>query len=381
MEALSKAGLEVPGRSQGSTTNSMGSTAEVTEEEHLGTPSVVDCNRLARIKAEQEQRLKMLRSRIDRLTAQERRVWQDVTWTQQMSLQAQEKQWRRQAQQADRLKLERDLLAQEQAFHDRGVEMRQRAVETKDIPRLQKFEENRAVGKQVREDSKRLMSALQEVREQTLQSKVMQVEVRRQQRRQQKLRKELELAQQEQARQDQNALMFAELQEELQSTETAIAAAERDELNAVQRLQNSQTVHANVLSQLQDWTSGSTPMRRSSSPDSWQGRHSRRSSGGRSPGARPLHPPAASAASAATAAAVAASTAPQSATAVAAASYPSSVAAAATAAPPRLRHGLPSSRITRRAMGQHHPPGHHLSSCTSLGQITEEGQDTADLGA
>jgi len=239
-------------RSQGSTTNSLTSTAEVTEEESPLTPSMVDCKRLSKIKAEQEQRLQMLRARVDRLQTTERKVWKDVTWTQQRSLAAQEAQWRRQAQQAERLRLERDLVSQEQALRERAREARQRASETKDVPRLRKFEENQAIGKQVRQDSKRLMAALQEVREQTLQSKAMQVEVRRQQRRQQLLRKELEGARKEQSRQDYNALKCAELQEEIQNAELAIAAAEREELSAVSRLQNSQSVRAEVLTQLQD---------------------------------------------------------------------------------------------------------------------------------
>lgn len=239
-------------RSQGSTTNSLTSTAEVTEEEAPLTPSMVDCKRLAKIKAEQEQRLQMLRARVGMLQTTERKVWKDVTWTQQRSLAAQEAQWRRQAQQAERLRLERELSAQEQALRERAREARQRAAETKDMPRLRKFEENQAVGKQVRQDSKRLMAALQEVREQTRQSKATKVEVRRQQRRQSSLRKELEAARKEQARQDDNSLKVAELQEEIQNAEMAIAAAEREELSAVSRLQNSQSVRNEVLTQLQD---------------------------------------------------------------------------------------------------------------------------------
>merc|ERR1719181_1135217 len=106
------------------------------------SPSVIDCHRLAKMKVEQEQRLMMLRTRVERLTDQERRVWKDVARTQQLSLQAQEAQWRRQAQQAERLRLERELLAQEQVLRDRAQEMRMRILETKDIPRLTKFEEN-----------------------------------------------------------------------------------------------------------------------------------------------------------------------------------------------------------------------------------------------
>eukprot|EP00418_Pyrodinium_bahamense_P012939 CAMPEP_0179121604 /NCGR_PEP_ID=MMETSP0796-20121207/57358_1 /TAXON_ID=73915 /ORGANISM="Pyrodinium bahamense, Strain pbaha01" /LENGTH=284 /DNA_ID=CAMNT_0020820205 /DNA_START=81 /DNA_END=932 /DNA_ORIENTATION=+ len=251
---MSPGGPEKPAeaseRSQGSTTHSVTSTVEMDEEQVI-TPDAMDIRRLMRQKAEQEQKLQMLRARVDRLTAQERRVWKDVAWTQQMSLQAQENQWRRQTQQAERLRTERELLAREQALRERTREMRQRATEAKAMPRTTKFEENKVMAQRARQDSRRLKAALQEVRDETLQRKQLQVEYQRQQRRQQKLRRELEQTRREQARQDLHALKYAELQEELQSVEAAIAAAECEELTAVSRLQNSQSVRAEAISQLQ----------------------------------------------------------------------------------------------------------------------------------
>lgn len=234
--------------SQGSVGNSWAAGVE----EVSSVPSIVDVKRLQRLKAEQEQRLKSLCVRVDRLSAQEQRVWKDVAWTQQRSLQAQEKQWQRQEQQAERLRLERELLQQEQALRDRTREMRLRAIERKDAPRLQKFEENKSISRQVREETKRHTLQVNAAREQALRSKAMHVEVRRQQRRQQQLQRDLEMSRRVQARQDVNLMRFNELQEEIQNAELAIAVAEREEMSAVQRLQNSQTVRAEVLSQLQD---------------------------------------------------------------------------------------------------------------------------------
>lgn len=207
-------------------------------------PTVADVKRLARLKAEQESRLKMLRARVDRLQAQERRVWKDVTWTQQQSLQTQEAQLRRQAQQAEGARHLRDLLGEEQARKEHAQQMRLRSHEAKEIPRLRRYEENKAAGKQVREESQRIAAELQDAKQRTLKAKASQVEARRQQRRQHKLRKELEQSRLEQQRQDENMMRYAELQEEIQSAEMAIASAERDELNAVKRLQNSQSVRA-----------------------------------------------------------------------------------------------------------------------------------------
>lgn len=215
-------------------------------------PTVNDCRRLVKMKAEQEQRLKMLKARVDHLGAHERQVWKDVASTQRQSLQAPQNQRRRQAQQEERLHVERQLIAQEQAIRDRAQAMRQQIFETKDGPRIKKFEENQTIGVQVREDSKRLMAALHKVREKSYQSKVMQVEVRKQQQRQNQLRKELERTRREQAVQDANVLRYAELREEIVNSGLSLAATEREELHAVSRLQNSQGVRSEVFHQLED---------------------------------------------------------------------------------------------------------------------------------
>jgi len=215
-------------------------------------PTVVDIKRLQKLKADQDQRLKALCTRVDRLTAQEQKVWKDVAYTQQRSLHAQEKQWQRQAQEADRSRLDREKMIGEQALRERARMTRIRSVEMKDGPRLQKFDENTAAGQQVREDAARHARALRHVRDQELQSKSMQVELQRQQRRQQKLQRDLEKTRREQARQDRNMLRFAELQEDMQNAELAITVAEREEISAVHRLQNSQTVRQEVECQLYD---------------------------------------------------------------------------------------------------------------------------------
>jgi hypothetical protein len=204
------------------------------------------------LKADQEQRLKALCVRVDRLTAQEHKVWKDVAWTQDKSRQAQEKQWQRQANEAEKLRMDRELTNQEQARWDRAREMRDRAIETKDVPRLQKFHENRAISQRMREESERHERSLRKSRQQEMQTKAMQVEERRRERRQVKLQREMEAARREQARQEMNVMRFAELQEEIQNAELAIAVAEHEELSAVHRLQNSQTVRTEVVSQLQE---------------------------------------------------------------------------------------------------------------------------------
>merc|ERR1719208_750580 len=115
-----------------------------------------------------------------------------------MSLQAQEAQYGRQAQQALRMRVEWELTAREQGLRERARETRVRMADMKESSRTTRIEENKAIGERVRQDSRRLMAALQMVREQTHQSKQMQVEVLREQRRQQKLRKQLELTRREQ---------------------------------------------------------------------------------------------------------------------------------------------------------------------------------------
>lgn len=235
------------GGSQASTATS----TQVMVEDAALTPTSIDIKRLAKMKAEQERKLKSIRARVDHLGAAERRVWKDVTCTQQMSLQAQEAQVRRQSEQAERLRHEREQMARLQALRGRTQQLRQRAVETKGLPKLLKFEENQAVAQKAREDSRRLAAAMQDARDRTLHSKAMQVEVRRQQQRQQRLRRELHRAQVDKARQDEAAAKYAELQEEMRNVDNAIAEAECEEMTAVSRLQHSQTVRAGVLAHLQ----------------------------------------------------------------------------------------------------------------------------------
>lgn len=227
---------------------SVGSTAT---REPLLVPTIVDIKRLEKVKAEQEQRLKMLQTRVDHLTNNERQVWKDVTWTQQMSLQTQEAQLRRQAELAQRERVANDIAQQDQLLRDRAREQRQRTMEYKDVPRLKKFEGNKMVGRLVRDDSKRMSQALSDNRESERQNKALQVDGRRTERRQNKLRKELDQSRAERDREQRQALKYAELQEEISNAEMAIASAERDELTAVHRLQNSQNVRNEVLTQLQ----------------------------------------------------------------------------------------------------------------------------------
>merc|ERR1719440_492369 len=81
----------------------------------------MDIKRLQKLKADQEHRLKALCIRVDRLTAQEQQVWKDVAVTQRKSLQAQEKQWQRQAHESERLRMERELMIQEQTLRERAT--------------------------------------------------------------------------------------------------------------------------------------------------------------------------------------------------------------------------------------------------------------------
>lgn len=236
--------------SQGSTTT-RSSTAHDDEDAHL-VPTAMDIRRLQKLKLEQEARLRQVGARVDMLKSQERRVWKDMTRTQKQQLNHQETQWRRQAKEADNLRRVCDQKNVEGHLREKVRQQRLRALECKDIYRLQKFQENKRLGEKVRQDSKKLMSALSDVREQTQQTKAMQVELRKQQRRQLKLKQELEQTRKEQCREDNNLLTYGELQESLQAMEITIMAAEREEMSAVQQLQNSQHFRQEALAQLEE---------------------------------------------------------------------------------------------------------------------------------
>jgi len=209
------------------------------------TPSVVDIKRLMKVKQDRELRLKMLQNRVNRLNNQEEGVWKQVARTQQRTSKTLDMQRQVQAEK-EQLRQERELLAQDEVLRDRAREIRLRSINSHTLRQL-KFEENKAVGKQVREESQRMMSVLTGYKQQALQSKAMHVDVCRQHRTQQKLRAELNERRREQARQDMNALKFAELQEQILNADLDIDEAEQEELEALRRLQNSQSVQSEVL--------------------------------------------------------------------------------------------------------------------------------------
>eukprot|EP00933_Yihiella_yeosuensis_P026490 TRINITY_DN20573_c0_g1_i1.p1 TRINITY_DN20573_c0_g1~~TRINITY_DN20573_c0_g1_i1.p1 ORF type:complete len:353 (+),score=66.66 TRINITY_DN20573_c0_g1_i1:144-1202(+) len=233
----------------GSTRSSSSSArpSRLTSKESLpaqGVPGAVEIKRLLKIKVAQEERLQSVRARIGCLSAHDQRVWKDVKVLQQREMVVYEAQWRRQNQQAEIVKLHKDVIEREEALRERARRIRTQLLQSKTAPRMAVIEQNKAAASQIREDSKRLMAALQDVREQSRQSKAMQVEVRRQQQRQRQLRKELEGSRKEQTRQEINALRYAEIQEDIQVLEDAIADAENEELAAVSRMQNFQSVRS-----------------------------------------------------------------------------------------------------------------------------------------
>lgn len=223
---------------------------EAADEDPALVPNAMDVRRLAKYRADQALRLKMLRARVERLRSEESSVWKDVTSVQQRCQQNLEVQLRRQAQQAERSRLQRDQVYRQEVLSERVIEQRKGREPAKEIPRAAKFEENRAVAQSAREESRRVTAALWEAKEQLRQRKSQMVEDRRLQQRQHKLQKDHESSRREQARQETNAEKFWEVQQEMQDLELAIAAAEREELAAVSRLQNSQSVGADIVSRL-----------------------------------------------------------------------------------------------------------------------------------
>lgn len=236
-------------QSQGSGTNSFHGFEE---DSGMIAPTLVDIKRLRKLKADQEQRLKSLNVRVDRLNAQEQKVWKDVASTQQRSLQVQEKQWSRQASQAEKIRMERELMLQEQALRERARETRETMISMKDRPRQARLEHNKAISQQIREDSRRNEAALRRFREQTIEEKRRIVELRTQQRRKTCLERDLHESNQKKAQSELHALRYAELQEELRNCEEAIEMAAREEINTLERLKNSTRLREQVEEQLRD---------------------------------------------------------------------------------------------------------------------------------
>lgn len=223
-------------------------SADMSSRDSCHMPGAADIKRLIKAKAAQDQRLKAVRARVQLLHAQEHQAWKDVKLLQRRgNEQAQFAQWQREIRKEEQLQFRRDVEEHHEALKERARHIRASLQHTQ-APRLEKFRENKMVAQQVREDSRRLLSALKEVREQSHQSKMMQVEVRRQQCKQQQLRKQVEATRRDQLRQEWNALRYAELQEEMQQAQQDLAAMEQQEIAALSRLQRSQSVRESVAS-------------------------------------------------------------------------------------------------------------------------------------
>eukprot|EP00435_Cladocopium_sp_Y103_P061384 s2238_g23.t1 len=132
-------------------------------------PGAADIKRLLKAKAAHEQRVKMVQAR-------------DVKLLQQRgNHQAEFAQWQREVRKEEQLQFQKDVADYHEALKERARHVRA-SLQNTQAPRLEKYRENKIIAQQVREDSRRLLAALHEVREQSHQSKLMQVEVRRQQR-------------------------------------------------------------------------------------------------------------------------------------------------------------------------------------------------------
>lgn len=214
-------------------------------------PDAVDIRRLTKFKAEQEQRLQTMRARVDRLAAQDQRLCKDVTSIHRMSLKVQETQMHKRKLQAERERVEQELLTREQSLRRQAEEQRCRQAAVRGLPKQVKLEENRAAAEQVRQDSHRLLCALHQVRERTQRNKQMHVQLQRHQRKQRRLRRELEQGQLEERRQANLTAEYEQLRDDLMVVEQAVAVLEEQEVKAVLRLQNSQSVHASAIASLQ----------------------------------------------------------------------------------------------------------------------------------
>lgn len=215
------------------------------------SPDAVGIKRLIKLKAKQEQRLQTMRTRVDRLAVQEQRLWKDVTSIQRVSSKMQDTQLRKRNLQTEQRRAERELLTREQLLRRQAEEHRYLQAAARVSPNQVTWQDNQAAAQKLRQDSNRLLSALQQVRETTQQNKQMQVDLRRHQRRQRRLRMELEQGQRQELRQAKLATEYAQLQNELTAVEQAVAEVEKQEVNAALSLQNSQSMRAYAVASLQ----------------------------------------------------------------------------------------------------------------------------------
>lgn len=216
------------------------------------SPNIVDVKKLAKMKQEQEGRLRTLNARVKQLRHQEHQVWNDVERTQQFSRQVLEAKDRQQVQHSERRRLEKQMQEEEESRRIRVREQRRMALQRKQAILQQKPREVQELGKQMRRDRERINQQLEDMRKQEATAKSMQVAARRFAKMQFKAEQQAQQLKAEEERRMQIEARYLELQEQIQQADDQIAFQEKDEMDAMHRLSNSQAQRQERYFELQE---------------------------------------------------------------------------------------------------------------------------------
>eukprot|EP00429_Kryptoperidinium_foliaceum_P054053 CAMPEP_0176087866 /NCGR_PEP_ID=MMETSP0120_2-20121206/43992_1 /TAXON_ID=160619 /ORGANISM="Kryptoperidinium foliaceum, Strain CCMP 1326" /LENGTH=506 /DNA_ID=CAMNT_0017421717 /DNA_START=24 /DNA_END=1544 /DNA_ORIENTATION=- len=226
------------------------STPGVTEEQPLTAPAAAEVRRLQKLKAEHERRLCAIRNRVSHLRNQEQQVWKDVSRIQMYSYQQQEIASRRQAKQAEIMRIHREQAYRQELLREHVQAQRNQAKQREPATRV-RAELNQHAARRAREVARKAQAALAEAKERVRLRKAEAVETRREEIRQRKFRAELDAAYRSQARQDDAFVRLLQAQEEMRALEMEISLAEDEEIAAVSRLQSTQSARSDMWAQMQ----------------------------------------------------------------------------------------------------------------------------------
>eukprot|EP00916_Digyalum_oweni_P004666 GHVL01008213.1.p1 GENE.GHVL01008213.1~~GHVL01008213.1.p1 ORF type:complete len:378 (+),score=85.65 GHVL01008213.1:82-1215(+) len=210
----------------------------------------VDVHRLAKLKQQQQEALKLINNRINRIQATEDKVWHDIDAAKTKAAkiaEARERIAQRHAERLEKVKAiqeEKEFLkSQKKAEKDYSVARVQQSVQDAQY-------DKQKVGCAIREKLRACRVEKEMLEQDRAQQTAMMISQQRQSVEINRINKQLESEQKEQSRKAMNALRYTEIEEEVRRLQEELVQAEAAELESIQRLQNSRLLHDSEIANM-----------------------------------------------------------------------------------------------------------------------------------
>mmetsp|Transcript_34801 Transcript_34801/g.76202 ORF Transcript_34801/g.76202 Transcript_34801/m.76202 type:complete len:420 (+) Transcript_34801:65-1324(+) len=217
----------------------------------LGEVSAVDIRRVQHLKKEREEQLLLIRNRIEKLKGAESQVWKDITKCKVQSTQLQEAQLRNQSRHLEELEAQRYKHVEQEEMRDVAAVQRDGRQRRLRVVQSSVVQQRRQAGESGRLESKKRMVQVEEEEEKRWAHRVIQIERAREEDRRSKMRRQFLEERRREERRQRQANELAAIERETRDIEDQLAQEEREEMQWITRLKNSQTMRQAALQALE----------------------------------------------------------------------------------------------------------------------------------